>query len=391
MPTWRRKRDGRPYADIQIDGHRRRISLLQQSHIDAGTLAPDDSTCQALYDAFLRDVLPQIEVSVTAPVESRPTPYNPTLTSLVTHYLDTTMAARGAKPSSRARNRKILDAFLQFCHQRGVYHINHLSHAPATISAYTALLRDSYAPGTILLHLRTIQAMFNAAEAAGIDIPRFTWPRIRRPDPIYSEPLSPDTLQRFLSHLRTGRHTRSGAVHATNIITFLICVGCRPIDACELRWDSLHDLDTDRPLALFAQMKTGKRVAVALSRPALAVIRLERQRHESNPRLAACDHVFLNRHGRPYSATSLTSYIIRLARQAGCPGISAVRLRQTFTTTMYDLGADDALVRAATGHASQVIRIYRKLRRGAAHDATQQVADILIGDGAYPNALPKNT
>ena len=44
--AWRRKKDGRPYADVFIDGVRRRVTLLR-----IGEHAIDDATAEARYRA----------------------------------------------------------------------------------------------------------------------------------------------------------------------------------------------------------------------------------------------------------------------------------------------------------------------------------------------------
>ena len=95
--AWRRKKDGRPYADVFIDGVRRRVTLLRvgEKHID-------DATAEARYRA-VQDALGKGRVGLATNgkrVQS--------LAFLMQWYTDTIMVARGNRPDSIRINRVIL-------------------------------------------------------------------------------------------------------------------------------------------------------------------------------------------------------------------------------------------------------------------------------------------
>jgi integrase len=389
MPAWRRKPDGRPYADIQINGHRRKISLLKQSHIDTGNLAPPDPECQALYDAFLRDILPQLEAAISQPLNPEPETRNPTLQSLADYYCATVMPARGNRAATISQNRVVFARWLQFCHEHGVKTLADFRRHLSVIDAYAADRLRIVRAMTVVKELGKVKAAFTAARAAGVDIPAITWPRPKRPDTIYPDPIDPAAIRRLLDHLRTNTRTSGGPGQSSlyNIILFIACVGCRPSDACVLTWSRVRELDTDHPSCLITQQKTGRLIPVALSRAAAEVLRNERQQFQTAR--SKTDIVFLGRHATQLDPQTLYTALRWHCDKLGLTRITPRSFRQTVTSILYDAGADDDLVKRVTGHQSDAIRAYRRIRRGAPHEAAQQIADILLGIEAYPHTLPK--
>ena len=353
--AWRRKKDGRPYADVFIDGVRRRVTLLRvgEKHID-------DATAEARYRA-VQDALGRGRVGLASNgrrVQS--------LSYLFTWYTDVCMPARGNRPDSIRINRVIFRNMGAFFDAHGITTVAELAANPGVIDAYVVDRRRVSAPTTIVKELARLRAMFRAAYERGMieALPVRCWPKIKVPDIGYPEPLSRDDFQRLLAELDKAPHTG-------RCVRFMAFCGCRSSDAVNLKKTDLQDLDSDEPIALLRQLKTGRHVAIALSPPAVEAIRAAlADKHTSK-------FVFVDAHGRPITAKVIQSRVARAARRLGLEGVSSKSFRQSLVSVLYDGGADDLLVRRITGHQSQAIGAYRRLRKGAAHALARQYADSM--------------
>lgn len=341
--AWRRKADGRPYADIFIDGVRKRPSLLLP-----GERGISDSEAERRYRALVR-------AARHGPREETPE----TIADILQWYCDTIMPARGNRDTTIAQNRVIFARCIEYFYSMGVTTPEELAKRPGVLDAFAVWRLESAKPSTVNKEIVKLRAALRAAQARGIisAIPAH-YPRLKTPDPAHTEPLTPEDFRRFLKHLR--EHTRFGRSSIYNVVRFLAHTGCRPCDAVALRWRDIHGLDTPEPVAQVRQQKTGRYVAIALSPPAVEAIREERAREIGGPR------VFTGRRGEPLSAQTVQAGIVWHAKRLGLR-ITAKTFRQSIVSTLYDMGADDALVKKITGHKSDSIRAYRQLRKGAAH------------------------
>jgi integrase len=399
--TWRRKHDGRPYADIIINGRRRRISLLTDADPDASTILTDDE-CQRRYDLFLKTVLPTLSTS------SIPSTKSTNILSIFDQYTDAIMPARGNKPSSCVTNRRIFADFTRFLQSQSVITIRQLNDNPAVIDLYIAQSLQRHKPSTVHRDTAAVRAALNAARKRGAPVANVDWPRIKRTDPDPIDLPTPQQLRQLLDHLHTnvrtyhGRGRRNGpfsrvipakagtqdlSSHSLqptalgpsslyNIITFIAYTGVRPSDACNLTTDRLLDLDTPEPIALITQQKTGRLIPVALSPPALEAINAALHSH---PSTKSCNpiQVFLDRRGNPIHPRSITTCLAHHSRKLGLPPITAKTLRQMIVSTLYDAGVDSQMVARVTGHRSRAIESYRKIRHGAPHSLAKTYADML--------------
>jgi len=235
------------------------------------------------------------------------------------------------------------------------------------IDEYVVWRRRTSTPGNVRKELTIIKAVFNAAYERNLiaEKPLRVWPRLRLPEHGYPEPLPEDAFRRALEALE--------GTKAENVVRYLAWTGSRPVDACRLLRSDLQDLDGPEPLAVVRQAKTGRLVAIALSPPAVEAIRAELARGIDSP------YVFARRGGQPWTPSSVCWAIHMLGERCGFP-LTAKTFRQSIVSRLYDAGADGELVRRITGHQSQAIGAYRRLRRGAAHDLARLYAEEMTGD-----------
>jgi len=372
MP-WRRKADGRPYADTMVNATRYRESLLTTARRDQGPPWPDDAQCDTLYQLWKTHRLPQLlagaphgATSRDNPTPAAPEPGNPTIASLGAWYVDVIMVSRANAQETRDSNRRLFATLTTWMQAQHIQQVDDLAKHQDTIDLWTTHRLKTHAPGTVRKELCVIRAAFRAALDRDIihTPPIRTWPRIRRTEPIYAEPLTPDQIHAILEFLK-GKDT---ACYAS--IIFLAYTGCRPSDASRLRKDRLFGLDTSEPTALIRQQKTGKLVSVALTPPAIAAIRLGLTPDNKTP------YVWPSRYGRPRKSVVLYNAVRRAGASMGLH-VTPKSFRQALVSTLFDAGADQAMIAAITGHRSDAIEAYRKLRRSAAHALANQYADHL--------------
>lgn len=350
--AWRRKPDGRPYADVFIKGKRRRLSLLKRAEKSI-----DDATAQLRYDALARALGKETPTANGRHIDSIP--------GLCAWYCHTVMPSRGNRPITAHQNEALFKRLTAFLKIQGVTTVHDLEKSPGVLDDYTVWRAGVAKPRTVNKELAALRAVLRAAyERRVIDaIPIRQWPRLKLTDRGYPEPLSRADFQRLLDRLCNNTHNRSA-----NLYRFMAYTGCRSVDACALKWESIHD--GKEPIAIITQIKTGRNVAIALSPPAIEAVRAEQGRHKT--------FVFTNAYGRPFTAGGVQHQISMHAKALGLK-VSSKVFRQSLVSRLYDLGADDMLVRRITGHQSESIKAYRQLKRGAAHDLARQYADEMTG------------
>lgn len=315
---------------------------------------------EAILAAWVATSLPAfLRRKGTVPIATKPQ----TIAALADWYVDVVMAGKAGRESTMRRARRILQGFAAFASDRGVDTVSDLATRPDTIDAFAAELLKRLQPSSAKMKLAYVRACLRAAYARHmIDaIPR-SWPTFRLPDAEYQQAISAADLKDLIARLVP---TQYGP-----IVTFLAHVGCRPVDAVRLQWAAIVDLDSSAPVAVIRQSKTGQNVAIALAPQAAEVIRNERERRKESP------YVFTKRNGRPIPVGTLIN-VIRAAGKAYSPRITAKSMRQHVVSTLFDAGADAALVRRVTGHRSDAIYKYRRLRASAAHEAAAIVAETL--------------
>ncbi len=357
MPSLRKKNDGRYFVDYsrpRRNGKRKRCrhSLKTKNH----------AVAEKRFNAFIKSIedAPPLPTNFDHDLESG----NPELKSLATWYTETVMLARGCTCESRHIAGVRLDDVLNWLSDRQVYRVGDIDSTPYLLENWTAERLRTHKPTTVRTRLVTLKAVFNAAfEYRLIDsLPIRRWPSVRIPAPKYDE-LDTQELKRFLSELRT----RKSAY--TKVACFLSYTGARPSDAANLKWNDII-YDEGLVFAHFRQQKTREFVSVALSRQAQEVVEMERARQTGS------EYVFTNAKGEPFPPRRISKALWESPRRWGFKNISAKTFRQTLVTILYDGGADDEMVRRITGHRSEAIRSYRKVRRSAAHELAQKFADV---------------
>jgi integrase len=354
--------------------HKRRVSLRTR----------DEAAARKRYGWWVADLIP---AEVEAAIRGRDDTLgddNPLLGDLATWYTDTHQVARGDVAGTRAENRRVFGAFLEYCAARDILTVDDLAAEPHAADEYVAELCRAKRPRTVRKEVTKLRALFRAAAARWENLrqPVRQWPMPEKPEPEFPEPHEPAELQALLARLRNGTDARSGMADGRsslyNVVRFLCYVGCRPSDACGLTRDRLR-LDSPRgPEAVIRQQKTGQLVAVALSPEAEAAVR------EELARGIASEYVFTDRHGKPIRPATLTTTMVHHCKQMSAQPITPKTFRQTAVSYLLDAGADKALVRRVTGHHSEAMETYRRLRAAAPHEAARTLAAKLGCQDAEP-------
>lgn len=153
------------------------------------------------------------------------------------------------------------------------------------------------------------------------------------------------------------------ADRAERVLRFMVSVGCRPAEACLLRWDQV---DMAAGICRLEEHKTdestGEDRILYLTPDALAV--LKGQPRGDSP------YVFLSSRGKPYNPKSMRSFVRR--RGIG----RAYDLRHTFAQHELELGVRLDVIQKHLGHKHiSTTQIYAQVRD---HHAAE-VASNLIG------------
>jgi len=124
---------------------------------------------------------------------------------------------------------------------------------------------------------------------------------------------------------------------AERILRFILETGCRPSEACNLRWPEVH---LEHRVCVLAQHKTASRDnvrTVPLTNAAISVL--------SEIGVKRRGYVFLSRRGQPYKATSLRSICKRR-------GFVPYQLRHTRAQSLADAGESVQDIARWLGHRS---------------------------------------
>jgi integrase len=136
--------------------------------------------------------------------------------------------------------------------------------------------------------------------------------------------------------------------HAKHIIRFIVATGCRPSEACNLKWEQIS---TRSGTAIVGDHKTahhGKSRTIYLTPSALAV--LAEVKTKAGP-------VFLSRLGKPYTPGGLRAIL----KRRGIPG--AYCLRHTAAQDWLEQGIDFGVVAGLLGHGDlRTVQVYAQVR-----------------------------
>ncbi len=353
MPTLRKKKDGRFFVDLYMSDGGRKV----RKRISLGTTDPNEA--ELAYKQWCAD-MPAIEQQVNSKAKRNLTGGNPTLQALADWYIDVSMAARGCTDQTRHETRRRLTSMLMWFGKNNVHTIIDLEQNGHLIDKWIVEAKH-LAPSTKNTHIANLRSTTKAAYESGlIDvIPIRKWPRVKEPARDY-EPIALEDAREFLRILAE-KHNKYA-----DILRFLSYTGCRISDACRLKWDEIH-IENGQSFAHFRQIKTGEFVAVALSQQAVKVIQSQRKSENA--------YVFTDRKGKELHPGHAASNLHKASKKYGFK-ISTKTFRQLLVSELYDAGADHALVRRITGHSSEAIQAYRRVRKSAAHDLAQKFADI---------------
>lgn len=157
-----------------------------------------------------------------------------------------------------------------------------------------------------------------------------------------------------------------------SIATFIFTTGCRPVEACRLRWEWYRPESGELGSFILPddQHKTGKATGqtstIALTREARAVIDARWKNRGDR------DLVFTNRDSQPYTTPGLRSTLAKhkVSRTYG--------LRHTFAQTVLDRGVPLEEVAALLRHADvRTTQIYAQVRNERALRAASRLTSLV--------------
>lgn len=156
---------------------------------------------------------------------------------------------------------------------------------------------------------------------------------------------------------------------ARTILRFIAATGCRPGEACKLRW---VDVRLDSGICVLAEHKTGTRTGkvrtIYLTAPAIEI--LNSQPHTGK-------WVFLNRQGQPYTSAGLRA----ITRKHG---FTPNQLRHTFAQKLLEQHGI-AMVSKLLGHKDlRMAEIYAQVRDARAHEAAKSLDLRWLTGGQTP-------
>ena len=172
--------------------------------------------------------------------------------------------------------------------------------------------------------------------------------------------------------------------HARNLCEFILCCGCRPEEACLLKYDEIHgnraELLRGKTFA-----RTGNPRILHLSTMALKLI-------DNQP--TSRGYVFLSGRGKPYTSAGLRCIFKRAASRAGYPDVTGpYQLRHSWAQYALDSGLvtlDE--LGEALGHetGSPITRVYARVSSDRAAKAVKDLPSPLPSDPPPP-ALPASS
>ena len=251
------------------------------------------------------------------------------------------------------RSLKIIGAGVRVCQLRK-YHLERID---------TKLQTDGFSPTTIKNTITTVQGVLGwAVETERIDahpVPKYKKPAARCRERVITR----EEFAALLKH--SDRNFR-------RFLLALVSTGCRPGELRTLRWGWV---DTGEELWIIPEHKTITRQRIPKPRKIPLPPRILRMccRLARKPHLSA-GHVFLNKHGKPYTKDCLVKKMARLRDRAGIEVKGGEKLvlhsaRHTFITQHVGQVSDVELA-DVTGHSDP-----RMLKRYY-HSSPERLRDI---------------
>lgn len=208
---------------------------------------------------------------------------------------------------------------------------------------------------------KTIRHYIRAATAVLRWVVKRGWVRTMPEVPSTAAPmhrprdLSPERLRALLSELPD---------NAGRILRFIAGSGCRPSEACKLRWKHVH---VAARVCLLPEhktaAKTGKPRAIHLTDEALVVL-------QGLTVTGPDDPVFVNRAGEPYTPAGLRSILRNHDHELS----GAYMLRHTFAQIAADSGTPEEVLGKLLGHSTrEATRLYYEVRDVRAGDAAKRL------------------
>ena len=214
-------------------------------------------------------------------------------------------------------------------------------------------LPKSIRPKTVRNLLGMLHKLFQDAKALGdiLHVPAF--PKIQTKEPVTNW-IDHDTQRRILAHI-------SDPVYRTFYL-FLIYQGCRPSEARALRWEKIdfrNDLvtiDAAFDLNEYRPCTKEKDVRVLPLHPEVKEALSRLPRHLTG-------FVFVNRHGRPLSASQVYVHWRKAAEKAGVRITPYEGTRHSLASQAINRGVPERIVGDMLGHKTLAsTRRYAKLR-----------------------------
>lgn len=317
---WRRKPDGRPYADLRDIGLGR-VSLLTKSIIrEYGTTPPDD-VCDRLYDELISEL---------GPVVAGKSGRTYSIAQIVKWYVET---YKGTAPKGTQEAAKYhLMRWETWCTKRQITQPDEFDSVMA--QEYGAALAKACTPGSAKTYMTAVKSMFNAATQTGIldKSPVSTWPRFPKTGSKVRY-YTADQLREVLTAVREHQPDYYP------IILFIAATGWAVGDATALEHSNI---DKARRVANRRRRKTNVSMLLPLNATALEAVELSR---------TFTGLVFPGRRGMPLHPHAVYLALKRAKDKAGIKYTCTLHMfRHTLAVELTRRGTPLAIVAQILGH-----------------------------------------
>lgn len=251
MSVWRRKADGRPYADLRDVGLGKR-SLLNKAIIREHGAVPPDEVCQRVFDELMAELGP----TLTGQSVSRD--YD--IPALVKWYVHTYKATAPDGTQNAAKYH--LMRWEEWCTKRKIAFPD--SFDTVIAQEYAKELMAECTPGSAKTYMMAVRGLFTAAVRTGLmrKNPVTKWPSFPRTTPKVKH-YTGEQLREVLAAVETYQPDYAP------IITFLAATGWGVGDAAALEWSNI---DKARRVANRRRGKTKTPMLLPLNQTAMESI-----------------------------------------------------------------------------------------------------------------------
>jgi len=221
---------------------------------------------------------------------------------------------------------------------------------------YMTSLRGRYAAETIRKQVSYARAVLRWAGRRGYlkaEVPEL--PRLPRSA----------TKDRSYTPLAAGDILSVLPAKARRLVQFIALTGCRPEEACRLRWAEQRDSAVFELHRGKTFERTGEPRVILLSEEAERLL-------AEGPRES--EYVFTSRLGKPYTSSGLRSILRRAGEKVGVKVTGAYQFRHTWAQTASDRGLSMDDIGKALGHAqgSRITRHYARVTQRRALEAVRR-------------------